>query len=89
MNEEKPHTEHALYQTMLRAGQTPDPSHLTEEQRVMLSADEVMTLYLIHVGKHTNVDFIRVVLQYILLYRDCLNQYGWQKVAEADLRETK
>ncbi len=29
------------------------------------------------------------VLKFVLLYRECLNLYGFQKVAEADLRELK
>ena len=55
----------------------------------MLCADDVFSLYLRHVGRHTSAEFMRVVLHFVLLYRECLNRYGWQKVAEADLRETK
>ena len=55
----------------------------------MLSADDIFAMYLNYVGKLSNSEFIKTVLQFVLLYRDCLNKYGWQKVAEADLRETK
>jgi hypothetical protein len=72
-----------------RVGTDEGGSTLTEEQRVMLSADDIFTLYLGHVSQLVNSEFIKTVLHYIIMYRDCLNQYGWQKVAEADLRETK
>ena len=55
----------------------------------MLSADEVLGLYLRDVASKTNEMFYRTMIKFILLYRDCLNEYGWQKKAEAECREAK
>ena len=55
----------------------------------MLSADDSFTLYLRHAQMLVNEVFIKTMIHFVILYRDCLNQYGWQKIAEADLRETK
>ena len=62
---------------------------LSEEHRVMLSADEIFALYLREVAHKTNSFFYQQMLRYILLYRDCLNEYGWQKLAESHCREAK
>jgi len=50
---------------------------MSEEWRVMLSADEVLGLYLRDVASKTNEMFYRTMIKFILLYRDCLNEYGW------------
>jgi len=55
----------------------------------MLSADDVFTMYLVHVASLVNQDYYRTVLLFVLLYRDCFNHYGWQKLAEAELRDLK
>ena len=62
---------------------------MSEEWRVMLSCDEAFTAYLRDVASQTNIEFYSKVSQFILLYRDCLNHYGWQKLAEAELRECR
>jgi hypothetical protein len=31
-----------------------------------------------------NAEFIKQIIYFTLLYRDCINLYGWQKLAEAD-----
>lgn len=78
-----------LYRS-LQHSKTPNQlSTLSEEQRVMLSADDVFTMYLVHVASLVNQDYYRTVLQFVLLYRECFNQYGWQKLAEAELRDLK
>ncbi len=56
---------------------------MSEEWRVMLSSDEIFGLYLRDVASKTNEMFYRTMLRFITLYRDCLNEYGWQKLAEA------
>ena len=45
----------------------------------------MFALYLLSLRPRTNQDFMHTVLQVILLYRECYNQYGWQKLAEAEL----
>ena len=36
-----------------------------------------------------NSDFYQTMVRYILLYRDCCNQFGWIKKAEAECRELR
>ena len=62
---------------------------MSEEWRVMLSADEILGQYLRDVASKTNEMFYRMMIRFILLYRECLNEYGWQKKAEAECREAK
>ena len=55
----------------------------------MMSCDEAMAVYLRDVSCKVNESFFKQVIMFVLLYRDCMNQYGWQKLAEAELREIK
>ena len=55
----------------------------------MLSCDEAMTAYLRDVSSKTNLDFYGKATYFIILYRDCLNQYGWEKLAESEVRECR
>jgi len=48
-----------------------------EEWRVMMSCDEILSAYLREVAGKVNEEFYRNCLQFIILYRECLNQYGW------------
>lgn len=50
---------------------------MSEEWRVMLSCDEALTAYLRDVSSKTNAEFYEKALYFVLLYRECLNQYGW------------
>lgn len=62
---------------------------MSEEWRVNMSADEVFGVYLRDVASKTNEMFYRMMMRYVMLYRECLNEYGWQKRAEAECREAK
>ena len=66
-----------------------DLMQMSEEWRVMMSCDEAMAVYLRDVSCKVNESFFKQVIMFVLLYRDCMNQYGWQKLAEAELREIK
>ena len=66
-----------------------DLMQMSEEWRVMMSCDEAMAVYLRDVSCKVNETFFKQVIMFVLLYRDCMNQYGWQKLAEAELREIK
>lgn len=55
---------------------------MTEEQKDQLSCDEVFCLYLRHVSKLVNENYYRNALRFVLLYRECLNEYGWLKRRE-------
>lgn len=50
---------------------------MSEEWRVMMSADEIFGLFLREVASKTNETFFKTILKFLLLYRDCLNEYGW------------
>lgn len=52
---------------------------MTEEDKDKLTCDEVFALYLRHVSKQVNESYYRTVLRFVLLYRECLNEYGWLK----------
>jgi len=52
---------------------------MTEEEKDKLACDEIFALYLRHVSKLVNETYYRTVLRFVLLYRECLNEYGWLK----------
>ena len=52
---------------------------LTEEEKDMMTCDEVFSLYLRHVSKQVNENYYRNCVRFVLLYRECLNEYGWLK----------
>ena len=62
---------------------------MTEEWRMMMNCDEAFTAYLREVCQSVNDSFYKKVLSFVFMYRDCLNKYGWQKLAESECRETR
>lgn len=44
-----------------------------------MSCDEILAMYLRHVSKQVNENYYRTILRFVLLYRECLNEYGWLK----------
>lgn len=46
-----------------------------------MNADEVFAIYLSHVASKVKQEFYEQVLQFILSFWDCCNQYGWEKKA--------
>ena len=62
---------------------------MSEEWRVMMSCEEIITVYLRYVSSLVNEDFYQQMVRFCLLYRECLNEYGWTKRAEAECRETR
>ena len=55
---------------------------MSEEEKEILTCDEVFCLYLGDVAKQVNHVYYKTVLRFIMLYRDCLNEIGWQKRKE-------
>ena len=55
----------------------------------MMSCDEIFTNYLREASARVNGEFYDRMLYFTLLYRECLNSYGWTKLAESECRETK
>lgn len=52
---------------------------MTQEDKDNMLCDEVFALYLRHVCKMVNESYYRTVLRFVLLFRECLNEYGWLK----------
>lgn len=52
---------------------------LNEEEKDGLSCDEVFSLYLRDLCKRVNTEYYKTALRFVLLYRECLNEYGWLK----------
>ena len=52
----------------------------------MLSCDEALTIYLRDISAVVSEAFYLKILYFVLLYRECLNDYGWQKLAEAEVQ---
>ena len=62
---------------------------MSEEWRVMMNCDEIFAIYLRDAASKTNENFYSTLLKFIFLYRECLNEYGWQKKSEAECREAR
>jgi len=48
----------------------------------LLSCDEIFCLYLREICRKVNEIYYRTVLRFVLLYRECMNEYGWIKRRE-------
>jgi hypothetical protein len=55
---------------------------MTDDDKDNLTCDDVFCLYLGDVCKQVNPTYFKIVLKFIILYRDCLNELGWQKRRE-------
>jgi hypothetical protein len=55
---------------------------MTEHERDSLTCDDAFVLYLGDVSKYVNPTYYKTVLRFIMLYRECLNELGWQKRRE-------
>ena len=49
--------------------------------------DETFALYLFRMSQRVNATFYKTVLAYVILYRECLDEIGWQKKFQADATE--
>lgn len=61
-----------------------EPHNLTEDEKSAASCDEVFAIYLYEISRKTNPDYYKIMLRFIIAYRECLNRYGWEKKAEND-----
>jgi hypothetical protein len=52
------------------------------EQKDLLTCDEILCLYLRDVSKRVNETYYKTVMRFVLLYRECANEYGWFKRRE-------
>lgn len=54
---------------------------LSEEEKQQLKIDQVLSIYLIDVAEHVIVNFYKTMAVFVGLYRSCLNEIGWDKLA--------
>ena len=47
-----------------------------------MCCDEIFCLYLREVSRKVNENYYRTILRFVLLYRECMNEYGWIKRRE-------
>ncbi len=52
---------------------------MNEGQKDAMTCDQVFAMYLREVSKRVNEGFYKTCLRFVLLYRECLNEYGWLK----------
>lgn len=55
-----------------------------QEKESKMSCDEVFSLYLREVSRMVNPSTYCQVLKFIVLYRECINEFGWEKAAMDD-----
>ena len=51
---------------------------MSEQEKDKLTCDQVFTFYLADVAKKVNHQYFRVVMKFVVLYRECLNEQGWK-----------
>ena len=55
-----------------------------ENERSMMLIDEIFAIYLYKISLKTNPTFYRVVLAFVIFFRECLNHIGWTKRIQSD-----
>ena len=58
--------------------------NLTDKDRSEMMVDEIFALYLYKISLKVNELFYKTVLTYAILFRECLNEIGWQKRIESE-----
>jgi hypothetical protein len=46
--------------------------------------DEIFALYLYRMSNRINQNYYKIVLAYVIFFRECLNEYGWGKKIESE-----
>lgn len=55
---------------------------MSDKDRNELKVDEIFALYLNNIAKKVNENFYKTVLTFTIMFRECLNEIGWQKKFE-------
>lgn len=55
---------------------------MTVCQKDTLTCDQIFCLYLRDQCKKVNENYYKTILRFVLLYRECMNEYGWIKRRE-------
>lgn len=59
---------------------------MPEHQKDQMTCDEVFCMYLRDVCKSVNEKCYKQCLRFVLLYRECINEFGWLKRSETYAR---
>lgn len=63
---------------------TRNYDNLTDDDRQKMLCDEIFALYLYRMSNRINIQYYKIVLAYVIFFRECLNQYGWAKKIESE-----
>lgn len=58
--------------------------NIEENTRNLMLIDETFAVYLYKISLKTNPSFYRVVLAFVIFFRECLNHIGWTKRIQSD-----
>ena len=58
--------------------------NLSDRDRTEMLLDEIFALYLHTLSRKVGDTFFKTVLQYVILFRECLNEIGWVKKQESE-----
>lgn len=64
---------------------TRDYENMGEDEKSRLCWDEVFAIYLSDIAKKVNPEYYKIMLRFVIAYRECLNLHGFQKRAENEL----
>jgi hypothetical protein len=78
---------HPTLTLLSSAGSIEDPvlkkfKAMSHHEKDLICCDEVFCLYLRDVCRKVNEAYYRTVLRFMVLYRECMNEYGWIKRRE-------
>jgi len=87
INEEEPYVPPIIKDdglTWKERGWKRDYDFLTDQDRLTMLVDETFALYLSKISQKTNPSFYKTVMAFVILFRECLNEIGWQKRIESE-----
>jgi len=58
--------------------------NLSSQDRQEMLVDEIFALYLYRMSNRINQYYYKIVLAYVIFFRECLNEYGWGKKIESE-----
>ena len=56
---------------------TSEITSMTEPRKNMLNCDELFAIYMREASTQVNEAYYSTMMQFLLMFRDCLNMYGW------------
>lgn len=58
--------------------------NLSSNDRQEMLVDEIFSLYLYRMSNRINQFYYKIVMAYVIFFRECLNEYGWGKKIESE-----